>query len=273
MDTNTFKAFTKEAGKWLDEHKARNRASTEHLKNQGALGKFVAHGGHAALVGGAIGGRLMGGPEGVAKGVALGYGANLVGKHLGLVLQRAVPEKYYVPEARALLKKHRAQIAKENKEKKSSAGHALVDIAGLGILAKPSLDEARGKHVNEKTKAKMELAGLGTLAGGVAHEHRKEFGVLAKKGLGKLKGFAGKGAKMALTKKAGLFSSMGMGKMMKMHGMADASRAAANKAVPAAASAGKKALTNPNSTARATALAGHTAVGGHAFKPKKAIDF
>lgn len=39
-----------------------------------------------------------------------------------------------------------------------------AELAGLGILAKPSFDEMRGKRVDEKRKARTELAGLGVLA-------------------------------------------------------------------------------------------------------------
>lgn len=39
-----------------------------------------------------------------------------------------------------------------------------AEVAGLGILAKPSIDELRGKKVNEKSKARTEVAGLGVLA-------------------------------------------------------------------------------------------------------------
>ena len=45
----------------------------------------------------------------------------------------------------------------------STLGHG-AEVAGLGILAKPSWDEYRGKKVDEKKKAKYELAGLGVLA-------------------------------------------------------------------------------------------------------------
>lgn len=42
-------------------------------------------------------------------------------------------------------------------------GHA-VELGGLGILARPSLNEMRGKPMDERSKAKHELLGLGTLA-------------------------------------------------------------------------------------------------------------
>jgi hypothetical protein len=48
-------------------------------------------------------------------------------------------------------------------------GHA-AEIGGLGILAKPSIDEMRGKEVAPKRKAGTELAGLGVLAAPSAYE-------------------------------------------------------------------------------------------------------
>lgn len=60
-------------------------------------------------------------------------------------------------------------------EKISSAGHAAVDLLGLGMLAAPSVQGLRGKEMSEKSKHKTELAGLGTLAAGVAHENRPHF--------------------------------------------------------------------------------------------------
>ncbi len=54
-----------------------------------------------------------------------------------------------------------------------------AELGGLGILAKPSIDELRGKQVDEKTKARTELAGLGTLAAPTAYEVGKSaFGKL-----------------------------------------------------------------------------------------------
>ncbi len=46
---------------------------------------------------------------------------------------------------------------------KPHLGH-VAELGGLGILAKPSIDEMRGKQVDEKTKARTEVAGLGVLA-------------------------------------------------------------------------------------------------------------
>jgi hypothetical protein len=38
------------------------------------------------------------------------------------------------------------------------------ELAGLGMLAVPSVQHLRGKPMKEDTTAKMEIAGLGTLA-------------------------------------------------------------------------------------------------------------
>lgn len=42
-------------------------------------------------------------------------------------------------------------------------GHA-TELAGLGVLAKPSIDRLRGKEVDERKASKYEVAGLGILA-------------------------------------------------------------------------------------------------------------
>lgn len=59
-------------------------------------------------------------------------------------------------------------------QKIASIDHA-VELAGLGILAKPSVDELRGKKVEEKSKARWELAGLATLAAPSAYKLGKKF--------------------------------------------------------------------------------------------------
>lgn len=43
-------------------------------------------------------------------------------------------------------------------------------IAGLGVLGAPSVQELRGKPMDEKKKAKLELAGLGMIAAPEAYE-------------------------------------------------------------------------------------------------------
>lgn len=42
--------------------------------------------------------------------------------------------------------------------------NAAAELAGLGMLAVPSVQSLRGKPVSEKTKDTLEVAGLGTLA-------------------------------------------------------------------------------------------------------------
>jgi hypothetical protein len=49
------------------------------------------------------------------------------------------------------------------KEATGTLGHA-AEVAGLGILAKPSIDKLRGKKTTEKSDHAHELAGLGVLA-------------------------------------------------------------------------------------------------------------
>jgi hypothetical protein len=72
------------------------------------------------------------------------------------------------------------------KKKEASVGHAAVDIAGLGVLAAPTIAKKMGKPMSEKNKDRAELGGLGMLAGGVAHEHRHDFLNAAKNGVKKL---------------------------------------------------------------------------------------
>lgn len=42
-------------------------------------------------------------------------------------------------------------------------GHAM-EVGGLGILARPTIQEARGQEVSERSKRMHELGGLGVLA-------------------------------------------------------------------------------------------------------------
>jgi hypothetical protein len=48
--------------------------------------------------------------------------------------------------------------------------NAAAELAGLGLLAVPSIQSLRGKPVKEKTKDIMEIAGLGTLAAPYVHQ-------------------------------------------------------------------------------------------------------
>jgi hypothetical protein len=59
--------------------------------------------------------------------------------------------------------------------KLSSPWAHAAEVAGLGILAKPSIDEMRGKKVPTKRKAGTELAGLGVLAAPSALSLGKHF--------------------------------------------------------------------------------------------------
>jgi len=53
-------------------------------------------------------------------------------------------------------------------------GHA-AEIAGLGVLARPSINHLRGKEMSEKSKALHEVGGLGILAAPSAYEMGKSF--------------------------------------------------------------------------------------------------
>lgn len=52
----------------------------------------------------------------------------------------------------------------EGFEKKAETASHLAELAGLGILAVPSIQNLRGKPMGENKAHKYELAGLGTLA-------------------------------------------------------------------------------------------------------------
>lgn len=56
-------------------------------------------------------------------------------------------------------------------EKKAGAA---AELAGLGMLAVPSIQSLRGKPMEEHTKDKFELAGLGTLAAPYVHSVGKK---------------------------------------------------------------------------------------------------
>jgi hypothetical protein len=49
-------------------------------------------------------------------------------------------------------------------EKRASGLSTAAELGGLGTLAIPSIQELRGKPMDEKTKARLEVLGLGTLA-------------------------------------------------------------------------------------------------------------
>jgi hypothetical protein len=74
----------------------------------------------------------------------------------------------------------KSKLMTEMLSKKSSAGNHAIELAGLGILARPTIQKMRGKEVSEKSEHLHELAGLGVLAAPSAVE-------LGKAGLGKLR--------------------------------------------------------------------------------------
>jgi hypothetical protein len=147
---------------------------------------------------------------------------------------------------------HTATLLSFQSELEKISSHA-AELAGLGILAAPSIGHLRGKDWSEKNKARAEVAGLGVLAAPSAY-------AVGKAGLSKLKGLASKMPKHAAPT---------MGAMMNMHRLADAAKAAKGAVKPMAQAAAKP-LTNPNNMARASHLAGHMATGGHAWNPATA---
>lgn len=148
-------------------------------------------------------------------------------------------------------------------EKIAGLGAGAADIAGLGMLAAPTIQKMRGKPMSEKGKDRAELAGLGVLGGSVVAEHSKELKSAAKSGFSKLKGMASKFKK----------ASPSMSAMMKMHGMADAAKAAAKAAAKGAKGTAKAVGSLTNNAARAPMLQSFMASGGHAFKanPNRAL--
>jgi hypothetical protein len=77
-------------------------------------------------------------------------------------LKKAANIKNIASKTKGLINKHKDNL------------YHGAELAGLGILAAPSIQGLRGKHMSEKTKDKMELAGLGTLAApSAAHLARK----------------------------------------------------------------------------------------------------
>lgn len=56
-------------------------------------------------------------------------------------------------------------------EKRANAG---AELAGLGMLAVPSIQGLRGKPMKEKHKDMLEVAGLGTLAAPYVHSIGKK---------------------------------------------------------------------------------------------------
>lgn len=58
--------------------------------------------------------------------------------------------------------------------KLASFGAHAAELAGLGVLARPSVNHLRGKEMSERSKALHETAGLGILAAPSAYEMGKK---------------------------------------------------------------------------------------------------
>lgn len=86
-------------------------------------------------------------------------------------------------------------------QKAASAG---AELAGLGVLAAPSIAKMRGKHVSEKTEHRAEIGGLGILAAGTLHSAHHDPGSTIGKGTRAIGAFA----KRVMRKKADLNSIM-----------------------------------------------------------------
>jgi len=65
---------------------------------------------------------------------------------------------------------HAVTLTAFRDELEKLAYHSAVDIAGLGILAAPTIQKMRGKEMSEKGTHAAELGGLGVLAGSSAHK-------------------------------------------------------------------------------------------------------
>lgn len=65
---------------------------------------------------------------------------------------------------------HAVTLTAFRDELEKLAYHSVVDIAGLGILAAPTVQKMRGKEMSEKGTHAAELGGLGVLAGSSAHK-------------------------------------------------------------------------------------------------------
>jgi hypothetical protein len=118
---------------------------------------------------------------------------NLVGKLKGNTLK----DYYHHMDLSAHPKfKAGVKVTTEAPKVKVAWAHG-AELAGLGMLAAPTIQKMRGKPMKDKNKDRAEVAGLGVLAApSVAH-----YGGSA---VQKLKGLAGKAAKVAVTKHAGV---------------------------------------------------------------------
>lgn len=130
-------------------------------------------------------------------------------------------------------------LAFSNELKKIAAlGHVATDLAGLGMLAAPSI---AGNKMSENKKRATEVAGLGTLAAGVAHEHRGALAAAGKEGMGAFRSGGLKAGLKSLATSAAKHASSSFadellkisaipqpfGKMMAQHALGDAFKAQA----------------------------------------------
>lgn len=77
-------------------------------------------------------------------------------------------------------------------EKIAGIGAGALDVAGLGLLAAPTIRHMRGKKMSDKNKNRAEIAGLGTLGASVAAEHAHDAVSAGKAGISKLRGLVSK---------------------------------------------------------------------------------
>lgn len=57
----------------------------------------------------------------------------------------------------------------EGFNKKANALHHAAEVAGLGLLAVPTIQKMRGKKISDKAQHRFELGGLGVLAAPAIH--------------------------------------------------------------------------------------------------------
>jgi chorismate mutase len=158
------------------------------------------------LLGGAAKGALAGGILGTGMGVYGGHKTNKLSPHIKQNLTNVLKDKNdlgatlslaFDPEYAQHFKKiirlgnntmlgstilgtGMGNLKDGLKEKKAGivnnlmhAAPHLNEVAGLGVLAVPSVQSLRGKHMNEKTKDMYEIGGLGMLAAPSAYHAGK----------------------------------------------------------------------------------------------------
>jgi len=133
-------------------------------------------------------------------------------------------------------------------QKIAALGHVATDLAGLGMLAVPSI---AGNRMSENQKRGTEVAGLGTLAAGVAHEHRGALAAAGREGAQAFKSGGFRAGLKSLATSAAKHASINVdaltdeilkisavpqpfGKMMAQHALGDAFKAQAAQGAGAA---------------------------------------